>query len=243
MRTLQENIHIARVLVEANAIRQPAVDVANAWRSAIRMGDQYLDLLTRAAKAASASAQAQDSIAARRANSDVSGVMTKFIPLTKKFYAAHKNGIMFMEKMGEQLGLPTYRPWPKKLKPSPDLTVMSDDEIRKQLEKGVKGAISGWRGMLEKGASASRMFRESAKSAETPTDEFLAALIQDGLDFRDQVSINVYARTNGIARRVVELSNRAWEAMALESREQLDEGVMLKWDPPWRAEIGNAEVI
>ena len=87
------------------------------------------------------------------------------------------------------------------------------------------------------------MFRESAKSADTPTDEFLAALIQDGLDFRDQVSINVYARTNGIARRVVELSNRAWEAMALESLEQLDEGVMLKWDPPWRAEIGNAEVI
>jgi len=242
MRSLQENILVARNLLEANAVRQPSVSVANAWRKTIRMGDQYLDMLKSAVKAAQAASAATDPMTSRRANADISGVMTKFVPLTKKFYAEHKNGMMFMEQLGEQLGLPTYRPWPKALKPSPNLTAMSDDEIRKQLEKGTKGAMSGWRGMLEKGASASNMFRTAAKSQETPTDEFMAALIQDGLDFRDAVSINVYARTNGIIRRVVEMSNRAWEAMALESCE-LNEGAMLRWNPPWFSEIGDAEVI
>jgi hypothetical protein len=241
MRSLQENIAVARALMESNAIRTPSVRVADAWRKTIRMGDQYLELLTQAAQAASKAAKADDPVASRRANSDVSGVMTKFVPLTNKFYSSHKDAMLFMDKLGEQLDLPTYRPWPKKLKSPANLTSMSDDEIRKQLEKAARNAIGGWRDMLEKGASASRMFREAAKSKETPSNEFVSEIIQDGLNFRDSVGINVYARTNGIIRRVVELSNRAWEAMALEAR--LDEGSMLRWNPPWRGEIGDAEVI
>jgi len=235
MRTLQENINAARyLLTEANLVRVPAVGVANQWRDCVRMGDEYLSLMTDAASAAARAAKAEDPLTARRANADVSSEMRKFLPLTEKFYGAHRTGMTFLEEVGKLFNNKAYRKWPKANKLAA-LSNMTDDEVRKELEKATKDALKKWRAMLETGASASRRFREAAKMRETPTKEYVDSLIEEGLDFRDEVGITVYARTNGIVRRVVELSNRAWEAMALESR--LQESAALVWDPPWKDEI------
>jgi hypothetical protein len=76
----------------------------------------------------------------------------------------------------------------------------------------------------------------AAQADEDMPPELAAALVNRGLDFRDAVSTNIFARTNSVMRRAAELSKRSWELMMMEDSK-------LGWDPPWGhdPEIGNVE--
>lgn len=242
MSRLQTSIHEGRLLLtrpalmEANTARKPLLDTANEWRKFIRMGDQYLESVHRVVEAATAAANAEDALAARRANADVSGAMRRVVLVTGKAYEHFRNGRISLYEVAKLYGVKTKRSSPKYGKKPVALKMQSDADLQKALSKAGTGMNKGVRTMLDLGAKASKEFRMAAQANEDMPDELAAKLITSGLDFRDSVSVNVFARTNSIMRRAAELSRRSWELMMMEDSK-------LGWEAPWRRdpEIGNLE--
>jgi hypothetical protein len=242
MSRLQKSIHEGRyllarpALMEANTARKPLLDTANNWRSFIRMGDQYLESIQKVIEAAKAASDASDALAARRANADVSGAMRRVVAVTGKAYENFKNGRITLYEVAKLYKLSTKRSSPKYGKSPSPLKMQSDSDLRKALSQSGAGMGKGIREMLDLGARASNEFRMAAQADEDMPPELAAALVNRGLDFRDAVSTNIFARTNSVMRRAAELSKRSWELMMMEDSK-------LGWDPPWGhdPEIGNVE--
>jgi hypothetical protein len=240
MRTLQENITKARSIMEGNTMRTPLITVANAWRDCARMGDQYLEAINSVVKAADAASKAEDPTTARRANADVGAAMRKVKGVTGKFYGNFVTGRQGMYDIAKQYGVSTKSVSTSYGKKPSDIKMQSEAQLAKAMNGSAKAMQKGLRHMLEKAAGlggSQGKFREAAKAPEAPSKEQVAKLVEDGLSFRDSVSINVFARTNSVMRRAGEISRRNWELMMLEA------GGAEGWDPPWAhdKEIGNVE--
>lgn len=237
--TLQARIYEARFLLEANKARKPLVDCANGWRSFVRLGDRFLEAIEKVIDASERAANAEDRLTARRANSDISGAMSVVTQVTGQAYGFFATGRENLYEVAKLYGLSTKSKGGSSYgkKPTP-LELMADDEIIKALAKGSKDLSSGILGMLNKGAGLSQSLRMAAQQPDEPPPEVVDGLVKDGLDFRDSVSVNVFARTNGIMRRAAELSRRNWELMMMEDSK-------LGWVAPWEhdPEIGNIELI
>lgn len=235
--TLLESISRARSLLEGNVARHPLIMVADAWRSCIRLGDHYLESIEQVVKAADAAVDAEDQQTARRANIDISSAMRQVQGVTGKFYGDFVTGREALYSVAGMFKIPTKRSSPSYGKKPVTLTSVSDQDLYVQMNSSVSGLADGVHKMLNKGAGVSNNFRMAAKSNETPAGELMKALVEDGLDFRDSVSVNVFARTNSVMRRAYEISKRNWELMMLES------GGPTGWDAPWLhdPEIGNLE--
>ena len=223
-------------LIEANTARKPLLDTANHWRSFIRMGDQYLESIQRVVAAAQAASDAEDQLTARRANADVSGAMRRVVAVTGKAYEHFRDGRLALYEVAKLYGVKVTRSSPKYGKKPVPLKMQSDKELRSALAKNGAGIGSGIRQMLDLGARASNEFRMAAQAGEDMPGELASALVNRGLDFRDSVSTNVFARSNSVMRRAAELSKRSWELMMMEDSK-------LGWEAPWLhdPEIGNIE--
>jgi hypothetical protein len=236
--TLQARITEARFLLEANKARKPLVDCATGWRSFVRLGDRFLEAVEKVIDASERAANAEDRLTARRANSDISGAMSVVTQVTGQAYGFFATGRENLYEVAKLYGLSTKRPGSGYGKKPTPLEMMADAEIIKALAKGSKDLSSGILAMLNKGAGVSQSLRMAAQQPDEPPSEVVDALVKDGLDFRDAVSVNVFARTNGIMRRAAELSRRNWELMMMEDSK-------LGWVAPWEhdPEIGNIELI
>lgn len=234
---LSARIEEARLLMEANVAKKPLLDTANHWRKFVRAGDQYLEAIQGVVDAATAAAEAEDQTTARRANSDVSGALRKVTSVTGKAYGDFASGRYAIYEVAKLFGVSTKRKSSYGKKPK-TLAMMDDDALRKEIDKGARNMKSGIKKMLNLGAGASGDMRDAAKMGEDPPPELIEKLVGRGLDFRDEVSVNVFARTNGILRRAAELSRRNWELMMMEDSK-------LGWSAPWSRdpEIGNVEII
>jgi len=224
------------LLVEGNAMRKPLLDTANSWRSFVRMGDLYLEAIQKVVRAAESVAAAEDPLTSRRANADVNGAIRGVVAVTGKAYGFFATGRTSMYEVAKRYSISTKRSSPKFGKKPTPLTMQSEKQVLAAMLKSAKGLQTGVRGMLDVGSIAQKEFRMAAAQQSDPHKEFITVTVNTGLDFRDTVSVNVFARTNGVMRRAAELSKRSWELMMLE-------GDSIVWSPPWAQdpEIGDNE--
>ena len=221
---------------------EPLLLAANEWRAFIRMGDQFLDAVEKVSDASIAASEAEDEITARRANADVGASLRRVVMVTGKAYGHFASGRQALYEYAKLFDIPTKRSGGAfKAKSPADIRTISDDDLRKEIQKGADGLSTGIRKMLDLGARAQKDFRDGAVFVvqgdnELP-EELAKPLVEEGLDFRDAVSVNVFARTNGVMRRTALLSKRAWELMMMEDKSG--------WTAPWAhdPEIGNLEII
>lgn len=227
-------------LAEASVGYQPLIRSADEWRSFVRMGDQFLDAIQRVVDAATAASEAEDQLTARRANADVSGALRQVTNVTGKAYGHFATGRESLYEYAKLFAISTKRSSTAK-KPQ-DIKTTTDADLRKEIQKGATGLASGIRKMLDLGAKSQTLFRDAARTSfqagEDIPEELAKKVVDMGLDFRDAVSVNVFARTNGIMRRAAELSKRSWELMMMEDNK-------LGWEAPWAhdPEIGGLEVL
>jgi hypothetical protein len=235
---LRTQIEEARHLLEANNARKPLLDAANEWRAFIRLGDLYLESIHKVVDAANRASEAEDELTARRAVSDVSSSLRSVVGVTGKAYGHFKTGREALYELAKLYEISTKTGGTSYGKKPTPLEMLDDKKLRDDLKKSATGMDKGIQYMLNKGAGLSRSLRMAAKQNEDVPAEFAEALVKDGLDFRDEVSINVFARTNGIMRRAAELSKRSWELMMMEDSK-------LGWKPPWVSdpELGNVEIV
>lgn len=116
------------------------------------------------------------------------------------------------------------------------LTGMSTEALMEEIDEQVSALQTGMLEMLDLGAKTQKRLRVQATNGEELEKETAEKLINASLDFRDQVSVACFAQVNGIMRRAVELSNRAWSEMRAED-------IAADWRAPWAndPEFGDRE--
>jgi hypothetical protein len=227
-----------RGLAEASVGQEPLLACANEWRSFVRLGDDFLGAVEKVADAAARASEAEDKQAARRANSDVGRALGEVSAVTAKAYRHFATGRDNLYEFAKLFDVPTRRP--SVGKPVADIKMRTDEALRVDIKKGADGLSKGVREMLDLGVRTQKTFRDSAilvvQAKEDLPGDLAVLVVESGLDFRDSVSVNVFARTNGVMRRATELSRRSWELMMMESPDS-------DWTAPWAQdpELGGTE--
>jgi hypothetical protein len=236
MSNVQETLHELRRIV--NEQREPSDSLLMAsdnWERFVKQGDNFLEAVQGVADLAAAAAGTQDEMQRRRLVSDVGAAVRKVTTITNKAYGLFAEGRENLYEAAQAWKIPTRRKGVGK--PVTSISGDNDTALATQLQGASESMPSGVHAMLDLGAAVFRKARKA--SAATPeAGEEQKSLVDAGLDFRDAVSVNLFARTNGVMRRVVELSNRAWAKARYEE-------TALSWVAPWDndPELGGREVI
>jgi len=216
---------------------------ANAWRKYIRRGDDFLEQIQKVVDAASTANKSKEEIEKRRAISDVRSTVVKAQGLLASAYGDFKEGREQMYQVAKIWKIGTKRSNPGY--PSKQLGLLKEGVLTSEMEKGSAGIMSASGKMLDLGAKSSGMLRAAARVASPMGGAPAGAegIIGTCLDFRDKVSEACFARVNGVMRRAVELSNRAWEAMKYEAT--IGPADKTEWNCPWEddPEFGGREVV
>lgn len=217
---------------------------ANHWRRAVRQGDALLEAVDGVLKAAKAAVEASKakSDTARRVIAAVAPAIQEVSVVGGRFYHDFADGRAKLYEAAQAMGVTTKRPGPAKKSPA-DIRGMDDAALLAAIEGIAKGLNVGIKQMLDKGAAIQKKFRSLGAFADYVggvgmEGDSMQKAINEALDFRDFVSINVFGRVNGMMRRAVEVSNSAWLAMRLEQ-------TAADWTAPWATdpEIGDFETL
>lgn len=236
MANLRETIHELRQIVSEQ--RQPSDSLLMAsdnWERFVKQGDNFLEAVTNVADLASAAAGTPDDTQRRRLVSDVGAAIRKVTTITNKGYGLFAEGRENLYEAAQVWKIPTRRKGVGKAVES--ISGANDTAILTQLKGAAEAMPGGVHSMLDLGAAIFRKARKGAANVPEAGEE-QKSIIEAALDFRDAVSVNLFARTNGVMRRVVELANRAWAKARYEE-------TALDWKAPWDAdpELGGREIL
>ena len=235
MSTLQETLAELRKIAEDREPSDSLLMASDSWERFVRVGDDMLEAVQKVSEMASAASGTQDEMQRRRLVSDVGASARKVASVTGKAYGDFKDGRENLYEAAQAWKIPTRRKGVGKSVEPIDST--NDDALLVQLKGSTEGMGAGVHHMLDLGTAIFKAARKA--SAQAPeVGEQQKALVESALDFRDAVSVNLFARVNGVMRRVVELANRAWTKARYEEKS-------LTWKCPWDddPELGGREAL
>ena len=245
-----------RALTEANAKSasklkdvKPSEDVpgdslkaANGFRDAIKGGDALEQSAQDIAKLAQMVAEASEKTDLKRAAMDVESAAVKMKQAVDSIYGPYAEARKAFYSVA--LAWDMYDP-PATTgkKPSSDVKAMSEKELAEQVAFSAKTLQTNVRDFLEKGATASKMFRDASKKLGLEKGEMndsqKQAVIDAGFAART-ASDPLFGRTQGIVRRVSEMLDRVRESEKYEAKSKKLKLELAVEDDP---EIGGLEVI
>lgn len=236
MQDLRETIHELRKIVsEQRDASDSLLMASDNWERFVKQGDNFLEAVQNVADLAAAAAGTQDEQQRRRMVSDVSGAVRKVTAVTNKGYGLFAEGRENLYEAAQAWKIPTRRKGVGK--PVEPISGANDSALITQLKGATEAMPGGVHTMLDLGTV---IFKKSRKAAGSMPEagEDQKSLVEAALDFRDAVSVNLFARTNGVMRRVVELANRAWAKARYEE-------TALDWKSPWDndPELGGREIL
>lgn len=216
-----------RPQTEARIKEAPSEDVpadclkaANGFREAIKDGDALEEAAEAVAKHAKEVAASSDPVTAKRGAMDVEASTVKLKQAVDGLYGAYAEArkAFYAVALAWDMYSP---PATAKKGPSSDIKALSEKEMADQIAYASKTLQTNVKDFLEKAATASKHFRNAAKKLGLEKGEMTAdekkALIDAAFAART-ASEPLFGRTQGIARRAVELVARAKEREKFEAK-------------------------
>lgn len=223
-------------------VAEDCLKAANGFREAIKGGDKLEEAASKVAEMAKEAALTSDLLTAKRAAMDVESATVKMKQAVDSIYGPFAEARQAFYAVA--LAWDMYKPQASSgKKSSSDVKAMSDKDVAAQIEVAAKNLQTNVKDFLEKGAKASKLFRDAAKKLGLEQGELTASEKQALIDaaFAARTAADpLFGRSQGIARRAVELVARAH---AKEKYEAKAKGVTIELAVEADPEFGGYELV